>query len=745
MLVSTPTKPFAHTSPTFNPTMNHSNGTPPRRFSNNFNSIDSPMLTPSSPLSPKPYSFGTRVFGSSDLDDLFLSPFKSPVPAQIPYTISKPQPITSDDDEGRVFASTSTRFPPLFSNSKAQPLITPAKQDKGRPALASRNMNTLPSAAAATKPTAPRTGGGTKRKSPVHCTPLKVDTGSSLHRLGPLSLPKFNAQTPESKNTDAVMKRHTVTLRKLRLDKPEAFGCDDDMDETDFEFDEDGAEALLLQKDKTRKGKGREEVAEAISPGGHIVKRRAKARPISSELRDGVVLKSPGSPSQVRMPRSPPHRRSDSRRKKPSHGHRHARPRLSSHITYPPSTSYRVRASPSSSSSEAGSPMPRRRTATAARRSRAMDPPPPPVPQPPLFSRPAFAHAPSAATLFFGPSIPQPNHSSSRGAEHESLSKSTSESRSSSTQDNSSSNRHSFAGSTGSFWSQIQPRAISPSWGAPSTRKDWADSDDEDMSFEGASFSSSFSNQSPSFIPSPISKHPLPSKYQVTSKEGGDATSMELPRRPYDSSGSDDSIVTPCVDWNAGPRWPQPFVQDPDDGVDVDDFILRTLAEAAKGPAPSTKKAPGTPVKKVRTLGLDRPWQTAAVDKIGLKDGCEASRNGPRKSLPAAFPGLNTSKRQGKSLLEQCSDSEGEEESPSGRKTGKCARTSLGLGHPPPPAGGSTVKGNAPLFLQRSRWLSRRTSSGQFSTISNSSDSSSAANTPTRGKGNGKSNWFLDL
>ena len=175
------------------------------------------------------------------------------------------------------------------------------------------------------------------------------------------------------------------------------------------------------------------------------------------------------------------------------------------------------------------------------------------------------------------------------------------------------------------------------------------------------------------------------------------------------------------------------------------------LGRGRQGPAPGVKKAPGTPVKKVRTLGLDRPWQSAAVSKIGLKDDCDfplrgGHGNAPRKSLPAAFPQLKSAAKPrgaGKSLLDQCnSDSEGEEESPSGRKNGKYATASLGLGHPPPlPPGAASVtgKGNPPLFLQKGRWLSRRSSSGQFSTISSGSESTSQANTPTRAKGNGES------
>ncbi|KAJ3915305.1 hypothetical protein F5877DRAFT_48808 [Lentinula edodes] len=37
------------------------------------------------------------------------------------------------------------------------------------------------------------------------------------------------------------------------------------------------------------KGKFNEEVAEAVSPGGHIIKRRARARPLSDELLSSTV------------------------------------------------------------------------------------------------------------------------------------------------------------------------------------------------------------------------------------------------------------------------------------------------------------------------------------------------------------------------------------------------------------------------------------------------------------------------
>lgn len=690
--------------------------------------MKSPMLTPS------------RSFGNNTLEDMFFlsSSYPSPAPAPHSYTISKPQPITFDDDEGRVKPQPITSddgvfsaapFSPVFQTSTSHTLLTPVKAS--RSALAEKNMNTQRDAAAAGNPLATRVGHGTKRKSPVHCTPLKIDTANTFQRLAPLPLPKFSA-TPEQRDPDAVIRKHTATLRKLRIqDKSENLGAVNDNEDSGCEMDDDGVEAVLLQRDRSRraKGKGKEEIVEAVSPGGHVVKRRARARLLSNELREKVAFQSP-------LPQKP-------------QAHKLHRPRLSSHVTFPSGglNSYRVRASPGSSSSEGGSPLPRRRIGNvgATRPQLTM--------QPPLFPRPPLSRdTPSAATLFFGPAIPQPNLSPARPRTTTGTGGlSQSENRSPTKHTRDPSNRHSYAGSTDSFWSQIQPRAASPLWGAPPFQKADVDTDtDEDMSFELPSHSSSFSSINAADIPSPKSKQPLPSKYHATNRDSlgnyGDCSILPPARGlSIGSSDSDDSLVTPCMDSN-GSTWPEPIVHDDEDAtihpprhVDVDEFIVRTLVAASKGPAPGVKRAPGTPVKKVRTAKLsDRPWQSAAVNKIGLKDDVpDFSRNAPRKSLPAAFPGLGTfGKRGGKSLLDQCSDSEGEDESPSGRKNGKYATASLGLGHPPPlPPGvtpASTKSGQAPLFLQRSRWL-RRSSSGA---LSSGSDSASQSNTPTRPKGN---------
>lgn len=58
-----------------------------------------------------------------------------------------------------------------------------------------------------------------------------------------------------------------------------------------------GSQTLIFHLPVT-KSKNKEEVAEAISPGGHIVKRRARSRPVSAELLEST-FKPPKSPVKV--------------------------------------------------------------------------------------------------------------------------------------------------------------------------------------------------------------------------------------------------------------------------------------------------------------------------------------------------------------------------------------------------------------------------------------------------------------
>ncbi|KAJ7680475.1 hypothetical protein DFH06DRAFT_1163176 [Mycena polygramma] len=423
-----------------------------------------------------------------------------------------------------------------------------------------------------------------------------------------------------------------------------------------------------------------EEVVEASSPGGHITKRRARSRPVSQELLEARQ----GSPSPVAFPST----------------------RAASH----------ARTSSTSSSSEAGSPRPRRRIA-------GMHPP-----------RAPLERIESAATLFFGPPInPPPSRARLTSATSANLLPAPSRA----------SGRHSYAGpgcSTQS-WNTMQSRPATPSprSSPPRVPTELDDDDEQDMFFGASRPDLSFTFSVTEGTPSPRTRKsdaPIPKKYNsrdsgVALSEDDDDGDLLMPRASTSVSSiySDEGLVTPGVEPEAGSGWPSVVVDDSGalEGVDVDAFIRRTLAAGAKGTAPKAKKAPGTPVKRVKTSYIvgDRPWQSAVAHKVGLPgfswDPKPKNGKAPRKSLPAAFPALG--RKGGKAPLDPTTDSEGEEESPSGRRD---KYVGLGLGRPGP--GGVAA---------RTRWLTRRSSSGAFSS---GSDNASIAGTPTRAKGRA---WHL--
>ncbi|KAJ7091240.1 kinase-like domain-containing protein [Mycena epipterygia] len=414
-----------------------------------------------------------------------------------------------------------------------------------------------------------------------------------------------------------------------------------------------------------------EEVVEASSPGGHITKRRARSRPVSQELLEA-------SPSPV---------------------------------AFPSARMPRARSPSSASSSETGSPLPRRRI-TGAYPSRA-----------------PLERIESAATLFFGPSI-NPPRARLTSATSATLQPATSRP----------SGRHSYAGpgcSTQS-WSMMQTRPATPSprSSPPCIPTDLYDDDEQDMFFGATHPDSSFSFSVTADTPSPRTKKAnaaIAKKYNardsgVALSEDDDEADLLVPRASTSVSSiySDEDLVTPGVEPEVGSGWPSVVMGDtgaPEGGVDVDAFIRRTLAAGSKGPA-HAKKAPGTPVKRVKTsyLAGDRPWQSAVAHKVGLQGFNWEPKHGkaPRKSLPAVFPTLG--RKHGKAPLDPSTDSEGEDDSPSGRRD---KYVGLGLGRP--------GKGG----VARPRWLTRRSSSGAFSS---GSDNASLAGTPTRPKGR---EWHL--
>lgn len=753
------------------------------------------MLSPS-PLRQRPL-FPTTASSVQDTDDLFSqSPYKPISPNPLG---PKPQPISADDEEGSIFLSSGPSF---VSTSTSQTLLTPVRQNHrppNRTALAVKHLNAGLSPAAAYSSTSSdsdtRIGVGTKRKSTLQNTPLRQhnltplklaslspderDKSSFLFdRLAPLPTPKTNARTPQTKaETEFYLRRQTATLTRLRISDRDDSGDDFNTSANDSgcEMDDDEANTLFLSNARMKnkvpsfgksagrmlanKGKLKEEVAEAISPGGHVTKRRARSRPVSAELKQSV--RSPKSPGRVGS-NSPSadviyaHRRGQILASSSSATRSKAR----STVTFPSS---HARSSSSSSASEASSPVPRRRiSATAARM-----PPPPKLPALPLPPRPPLnrLESVSSATLFFGPAIPQSPRVAVRSRTNTLIVPGapdpvpqTSVKRKA--------NRHSYADPDDlRAWNAVQVRLPSPV-SSPGNADGLVNTDvDDDMDFEDDPPNSSFLLSITASTPSPPTKTALRTKYKprdsgvvVSDDDGGmvfankslgRGDSLSPIARSSTSlssvfSDNDDGLVTPGVAPDSGSGWldANVFIRGTDDngrtthgtlegGVDVDAFIMRTLASAANSPHEVTKKVPGTPVKKVRTtyLGGDRPWQSAIATKVGPRlDFDDKKTKVPRKSLPAVFP---VAPRRGDKLADS-SDSEGEQDSPSSRKEPKYG--SLGLGRP--------TTGDVPLALTRTRWLMRRSSSGAFSS---GSESTSMSTTPTRGKAAGTSPQILLL
>jgi len=288
--------------------------------------FNSPVLTSPSPLRQQPL-FPSAVASLRDSGDSTQSPY-APTPSN--PLVSKPQPIAIDDKDGSIFLSSGP------SVSTTQPLlltpVRPSHRSMNRSVLGPRSLDAVLSLNTASflpdlDPGA-RTGLGTKRKSTIHCTPLRrhnltplklapftPDNGGNpsfqFDRLAPLPTPKTNDCTPKTKaETEFYLRRHTATLTRLRISDCDASGDDFDNSPSDSgcEIDEDEANTLFLSNARMKhkvaslglsagralanKGKTSKEVAAVISPGGHVTKRRARSRPVSPELKQYV--RSPG-------------------------------------------------------------------------------------------------------------------------------------------------------------------------------------------------------------------------------------------------------------------------------------------------------------------------------------------------------------------------------------------------------------------------------------------------------------------
>lgn len=274
--------------------------------------------------SPSPLKRHTLPVASMDDDDVFSSP------APVPFTRRENTPgrkpgLFDTDDDGLLLAVPSSAqsralFPP--SSSSPMPLRTPVKQTPisfqtpARPVLSVRQTNT---AAAGTK-RKPTPSAFISPEQKCILTPLNITSGDSgdegfgFNRLAPLSAPRFTARTPQTKkDTEQHLKKQADSMKKLKLIDRIQSGEESGYD-SGAEAREDEGMALFAAPPTTAKSKAKkspglalrvgkslsndDEVVESLSPGGHVNKRRARSRPVSTELLRSVATTP--APNKVR-------------------------------------------------------------------------------------------------------------------------------------------------------------------------------------------------------------------------------------------------------------------------------------------------------------------------------------------------------------------------------------------------------------------------------------------------------------
>ncbi|KAF8452168.1 hypothetical protein L210DRAFT_3660183 [Boletus edulis BED1] len=208
----------------------------------------------------------------------------------------------------------------------------------------------------------------------------------------------------------------------------------------------------------------------------------------------------------------------------------------------------------------------------------------------------------------------------------------------------------------------------------------------------------------------PLKYKPRNSGVALSDDEGDASNSLSAMPQASTSSSLNSDIGDDLITLGAIPGldsgWPLAFVISGSDDnnridrVDVDVFILQMLAAGGKPSTEEPKKPPGTPVKKLK----NPQWQSAVAAKVGFNFGGldlgvvpgGKMKNGPRKSLPAAFPLLGFKKGAD---LQGSDEDEDEMNSPSTRKEAS-KYEGLGLGRPPVSCGPAGP-------VERTRWLMR--------------------------------------
>lgn len=724
---------------------------------------------------------------SMDEDDVFSSPMPSGYKLGS-YKENPARPrsnlFDTDDDDAIFLAPRSpshsrTLFPP---SSSPMPLRTPVKQGSSAFETPARPVFSV----APTNSPFPTTAtAGTKRKpAPIMFatperrstfTPLNVTSSASdlgedaplgFERLAPLPAPSFVTRTPQTKgDAEAHLKKQADSMRRMKIQDRDQSGEESGYDsgsevrecEVGRKLFVGGAPSSAVKSKKSpglalligRAVQNDDEVVESMSPGGHVNKRRARSRPVSAELlaatpapRNNEVCGSSriyasisvlmytqnvSVPTPILDPSKTPSATSGT-------------------IAFPSLASLRERRSSASSSSSMEVGSPRRRTRlTSGSAVRALSPPK----RAPLNRLTSV----SSATLFFGPSIPQPEQPRSKKAS-DAMSIDVPPGLAARPKAQA---RHSYAGNT-----TDQP------WYKSSSHSEMSE---EELFFSSPPHPSGFSF---SDAPSPTKKQRVEPVEKLQKKfrprdsgivvDGDDSDDDFIHRSPFgakllalsaprpsgslssvqsQSESDGEALVTPGVGPGPDSGWPSIGIAGHDDELDsdssagVDAFILRTLTANTKPSAPvpgEPQRIPGTPVKKVKTSHLlERPWQSAVAHKIGFPEFDEPQevaardkKSKPRKSLPAAFPGLLSARPRKEAVNIGALDAadEDEEASPSMRKDAHKNRA-LTLGRPPVPLFAKSTEAKT-----RTRWLMRRSSSGAFSSGSETTTSRNA--TPTR-------------
>ncbi|GBE81461.1 predicted protein [Sparassis crispa] len=810
MLASTPTPEYT----TFSTTKRDLSASPsyrappnrrtPQKFtSNSF----SPMFTSPPRRHPPPTA------DPMDTDDIFQSPYSAssrPLSVRNDRIIYKKSRADDDEefDNGWSFVpSSSTMFshnmvPPSSPIPLRSSLRTPVKQIRAtpdRPVLSVKHLNTpsvSPAVGSKRKPSK-RTPVCTTPQCQGFLTPLNVtsaagreqgdSSGVAFDRLAPLSAPRFVLHTPQTKaETEMHLKRQAETMTLLRISDMDRSGDESGYDSGPGEdngrrlFGDNAAPNMVssvASKGKTKVGLSRSpalrllmrkgdtndtEVVEAISPGGHVTKRRARSRPVSSELLESVR----GAPVILDY--------------KVNVASQYINEMQTNSVAFPPASRPHRSSSPSSSSSEIGSPLSRPRLSIMPLPHMDVQSPTS-KPKGPL-NRLASA---SSATLFFGPSIPARNTGTNADpSRKQSLATSASPSKGNaspslpldlnkrSSPHSRIRNRHSYA----PHGSAREKRQSSSPCTSPPLKRHSDEDEDEDLFFSGpadTSFAFSLTEGTPSpkkkqkrDIPSPLQKKFRPRDSGVVLDEsdsdsglyghGGAMPQASTSVSTMGSEAEEQELVTPGFAPGAASGWPGVTVMNLDDnmgvgsrtgmhgGRGVDAFIMRVLAAGATKSAQDIdgepKRVPGTPVKKVKTAHLvQRPWQSAFTSKIGFPEFEDELQCGPgakgrgktkgRKSLPAAFPRLEKENRTAPAKHDRVGAEDDEDASPTTRKEKDSRYEGLGLGRP--------ASGTLPPFARgivdpkgKQHWLMRRSSSGAFSSGSETTTSGSA--TPTR-------------